>query len=362
MSTIKEIAARVGVSVATVSRALNNYPDVSAKTRSRILKVAEEMRYYPNASAQNLVTSKTFTVGVFFSPADGSGLRHPFVGHVLTIFSAEIGRQGYDILWFTNRKTPFDHYGIIERIQHRSVDGLLLIGQPEGALEEILSADVPVVAIDFVISGHRVGSVTSDNRRAMQDLVLTLTEQGYRQFAYLHGPLAVPPAMERLQGFYAGMAACQMTVRPEWVAFADFTMADGYAATKVILAGPNRPEVICCASDMTAIGALKAIREAGLLVPQDISVVGFDDVEAAVQVFPNLTTVRQPKEQMGRLAAEVLYSMMSAPSRDTPHHYVLPTELILRQSTRSQFAENMSRMGHSEPMADSPQALKFDTI
>lgn len=358
MATIKEIALRAGVSVATVSRALNDYPDVSATTRARILELAEELRYYPNASAQHLVTSKTYTVGVFFSPADGSGLRHPFVGHVLTVFSAEIGRQGYDLLWLTNRKRPFDHLAIMERIQHRSVDGLLLIGQPEGPLDEILAADIPVVAIDFVVSGHRVGSVTSDNRRATQDLVQTLAQAGYSRLGCLHGPLAIPPAMERLQGFYAGMTASRLPIRTEWVAYADFTVADGYSATRAMLALPNRPEVIVCASDMTAIGALEAIREASLRVPEDIGVVGFDDVEAATQVFPKLSTIRQPKEQMGKLAAEILYSMMLSPARDTPLHYVLPTELVLRGTTRTPVS---TPAGIWQPVDSLPQQ-ESDTI
>jgi DNA-binding LacI/PurR family transcriptional regulator len=360
MATIKEIAMRAGVSVATVSRALNDYPDVNAETRARILRLAEELRYYPNASAQNLVTSKTFTVGVFFSPPDGSGLRHPFIGHVLTVFSAEIGRQGYDLLWFTNRKSPFDHLGIIERIRHRSVDGVLLIGQPEGALDEILSSEIPVVAIDFVVSGHRVGSVTSDNRRAMQDLIFTLFSQGYRRFGCLHGPLSIPPAMERLQGFYAGMAACHLPVHAPWVAYADFTPTDGYVATKALLAQPAIPEVILCASDMSAIGAMEAIREARLHIPNDISVIGFDDIEAAVQVFPKLSTVRQSKEQMGVLAAEVLCSMMASPASTTPLHYVLPCEVILRDTTRPASSTDLS----SDPKstADSLAPVDFDTM
>lgn len=334
MATIKEIAARAGVSVGTVSRALNGYPDVSAATRARIIQLAEELHYYPSAAAQHLVTNRTYTVGVFFSPLEGIGLRHPFVSHVLTAFAAAVGREGYDCLWFSNTKAPFDRWGMVDRVRHRAVDGVLLVGQPRQAAEELMSADIPIVAIDFVAAGRRAASVTSDNRRAMQDLVVDLVQAGYTDIAYLHGPLDLPPALERLQGFYAGMAASTREIRPEWVVFSDLTVASGRAATERILAGDHLPAVIACVSDLVAIGALQAIRAGGLRVPEDIGVVGFDDVDAAAYSIPPLTTVRQQKDEMGRVAGRLLTRIIADPNPPKPEHLVLPTELVVRESTR----------------------------
>lgn len=334
MATIKEIAARAGVSVGTVSRALNGYPDVSSATRARIVQLAEELHYYPSAAAQHLVTNRTYTVGVFFSPPEGIGLRHPFVSHVLTAFAAAVGREGYDCLWFSNTKAPFDRWGMIDRVRHRAVDGVLLVGQPRQAAEELMSADIPIVAVDFVAPGRRAASVTSDNRRAMQDLVVDLAEAGYRQIAYLHGPLDLPPALERLQGFYAGMAAAGCEIRPEWIAFSDLTVASGSAAAARILAGDPFPDAIACVSDLVAIGTLQAIRSRGLRVPEDIGVIGFDDIDAASYSTPPLTTIRQQKDDLGRVAAELLTRIIADPNPPPPEHLVLPTELIVRESTR----------------------------
>jgi LacI family transcriptional regulator len=331
--TIRDIARRAGVSVSSVSRALNDYPDIKPETKAHILRIAEELRYWPNAAAKNLATARTFTVGVFFDPEDASGLRHPFVSHVLTVFAATVGQAGYDVLWFVNRRAPFDRWSLLDRVRHRTVDGVFLIGRPDDSVDDLVAAEVPLVGLDFSLTGPRVGTITSDNRTGMRSLVEHLAGAGYTRLAYLYGPLERPPFMERLQGFYSACQQLGLSVRPEWVLFGGFNRESGRRATQTLLEGAERPDAILAASDSAAFGVLAVLREHGIRVPDDVGVAGFDDIEDAQFAVPPLTTVAQDKDAMGRIAGEVLIEMMQEDEPTRPHHYVLPTALRVRAST-----------------------------
>ena len=334
MANIRDVAKQAGVSVTAVSRALNNYPDISAETKSRILKVVEELRYYPKASARHLVTNKSNTIGVFYPIFDGAGLRQPYIGHILNEFKTWVGQQGYDLLLFGNTRAPFDRFNFLDRVKYRDVDGVLLLGSPDEAINQLAEASVPLVGVDHSAQGTRCGSVTSDNRRAVYDLVKVLFDNGYRRFGFAHGPLELPVAMERLQGFYGGMAAVGITPRTEWIVNGTFTMEGGQRAGNEILKCSERPDVLICAADITAIGVMQSLHRAGVAVPAEISVVGFDDIDAASYVYPQLTTIRQNKEEMGRKAAQIMLELINSENGNTPMHYVLPTDLVVRQSTR----------------------------
>jgi LacI family transcriptional regulator len=334
--TIRDIARRAGVSVASVSRALNDYPDINPETKAHILRIAEELRYWPSATAKNLATARTMTVGVYLDldSKDAFGLRHPFVNHVLTVFARTVGEAGYDVLWFVNRRAPYDGWSLLDRVRHRMVDGLFLVGPPKTGLEELVAGDVPLLAMDFHATGARVGTVISDNRQGMRDLVDVLVQLGYTRLAHLYGPLNGLPAMERLQGFYSGCEAHGLDVPREWVQFGGFSRESGYLGAKALLDLPERPEVILAASDAAAFGVLDAVYERGWSVPDEIAVTGFDDIEEARYAYPPLTTVAQDKDAMGRIAGETLVDMMQQREPGRPHHYVLPVRVVVRASTR----------------------------
>lgn len=334
MATIRDVAKRAGVSVAAVSRAFNNYPDINADTKANILRIAEELRFYPSATARNLVTHRSNTIGVVYPSLDGTGLRHPFIGHLLNVFKDAIGEQGYDMMLLSNRRAPFDRWGILDRIKHRDLDGVLLIGTPEEAVDELMQIDIPMVGLDYVVTGPKVGSVTSDNRRAIQDLVHVLYHHGYRKFGFLHGPLKIPVAVERLQGFYSGLQEVGIAPCSEWIQNGLFTLEGGQAAMEKILSSKEWPDVVISSADVCAIGAMQIMHSRGIDIPDQISIVGFDDIEAASYIYPQLTTISQDKEQMGQLAAEVLFRLIRSKSDDLPLHYVVPTKLMVRQSTR----------------------------
>ncbi len=334
MVTIRDVAKQAGVSVSAVSRALNNYSDINEQTKAKILKVVEELHYFPNASARRLVTNRSFTIGVFYPTFGGPGLRQPFVSHLLEIFKVTIGLSGYDLLLFGDEHPSFGPISYLDRVKRRDLDGVLLLGSPDETIDSLLASNIPMVGVDHVAAGQFVGSITSDNRRAIHDLVLTLYASGYRKIGFVHGELVYPVAMERLQGFYTGLAQCQIAPRHDWIFDDAFNLCGGQQVAQKILTMEDRPEVIVFSGDISAIGALQVFSENNVRVPDEISVIGFDDIDAASFVYPKLTTIRQDKEEMGRLAAELLVDLIENKERTMPQHYVLPTTLIERKTTR----------------------------
>jgi len=341
MTTIRDVAKRAGVSVSAVSRALNDYHDIKPETKERILQVVRELNYYPTASAKQLVTKRSHTIGVFYPQSEGPGLKHPYIASVLEEFKTKAGSCGYDLMLFANTKAPFDEANMLTRVKHRDVDGVLLIGNPGQDVESLLAASLPVVGVDYTVTGTRVGSVTSDNRRALHELVVHLQRSGYGSFGYIPGEMDVSVAVERLQGFYSGMSEAGLTVRPEWIVQGAFTFDGGKKAAEELLRLKELPEVVLCGADVTAIGLMKVFTRQGIRIPEDVSIVGFDDIEAASYVTPTLTTIRQDTKAMGNLAAETLVRLIENERVNTPQHFVLPTELVVRHSTRGLAAKTL---------------------
>lgn len=334
MANIRDVARKAGVSVSAVSRALNDYPDINAETKSRILRIARELHYLPAASAKQLVTKRSHTVGVFYADPEGPGLKHMHIATVLDEFKRAMGTYGFDLMLFANTKAPFDRANMLDRVRHRDVDGVLVLGDPLEDVSELLSSNTPVVGVDYTVAGQRVGSVTSDNRRAMYDMVGRLYRNGYRKMGYITGALTMSVSVERLQGFNSGMAAANLTSNPAWIVPGAFTLDGGRQAAERFVRMDSLPEVILCAADVTAIGVLQVFDREGIRVPQDVSLVGFDDVEAATYVRPQLTTIRQDTHQLGTVAARTLVELIENEDLLTPQHFVLPTEIIVRDSTR----------------------------
>lgn len=334
MANIRDVARQAGVSVSAVSRALNNYPDINPETKSRILQVARDLHYVPAASAKQLVTKRSNTIGVFYPDPEGPGLKQMYIVSLLDEFKRAMGTYGFDLMLFANTKAPFDQVNMLDRVRHRDVDGVLVLGDPGEGVSELLSSAIPVVGVDYTVGGRRVGSVTSDNRRAMHDLVGRLYRNGYRKFGYVTGALTMSVSVERLQGFNSGMASVNLAPNPAWVISTTFTLEGGRQAAERFIQMDSLPEVIVCAADITAIGVLQVFDREGIRVPQDVSLVGYDDIEAATYVHPQLTTVRQDTHQLGTLAARTLVDLIENEELFTPQHFVLPTQVIVRDSTR----------------------------
>ena len=335
--TIRELARLSGVSVGTVSRALNGYADVRSETRERIMRLARELDYTPAAAARSLVTQRSHVIGVFMETGEGHpDLQHPFFHEVLGGLKQRAGLQCYDLLLFASER-PGNGYGphsYLKRARHHSVDGVALIGlDPEDPeVRRLVRADIPCVGIDMSLEGVNVEVVMSDNVAGAEAAVRHLHGLGHRRIATITGMLESRPGIDRLRGYRAAAQALGLGYRDEYVVYGDFYAESGREHTARLLALPERPTAIFAAADMMAIGAIRAVAEAGLRVPEDVSVVGFDDIQLATHINPPLPTLRQDKLGLGAAAADALVARI-AHDEGRPPLRQLPVELVVRGST-----------------------------
>ncbi|HYH90515.1 MAG TPA: LacI family DNA-binding transcriptional regulator [Solirubrobacteraceae bacterium] len=334
---IHELARLSGVSVGTVSRALNGYADVRAETRERIMRIAEELDYTPAAAARTLVTQRSHVVGVFLETGEGHpDLTHPFFHEVLTGIKEFAGPSGYDLLLFASER-PGNGYGphsYLKRCRHHNVDGAVLMGMDaeDPEVRRLVRSDVATVGVDLELAGPLTTSVASDNEAGSAAAVRHLHELGHRRIAHITGQLDKRPGADRLRGYRHELQRLGVTPRDEYVTYGDFYVETGYSGMQALLALDEPPTAIVAAADLTAIGAIRAAVEAGLEVPRDLSVVGFDDIQLAEYLQPPLTTLRQAKSSLGAEAGRALVSHIEG-EHDVPAAVTLPVELVVRAST-----------------------------
>ena len=335
-TTIKELARLSGVSVGTVSRALNGYTDVRPETRERIVRLARELDYTPAAAARTLVTQRSHVIGVFLETGEGHpDLQHPFFHEVLVGLKDRIGAQGYDLLLFASER-PGNGYGdhsYLKRCRHHNVDGAALMGvdADDGELRRLLRSELPCVGVDVELTGTCTSYVMSDNSNGADLAVRHLYELGHRRIATITGLLDTKPGIDRLRGYRDEVQRLGLGFRDEYVAYGDFYFETGYQAAQRLLALDEPPTAIFAASDMMALGVIRAAAEADRTVPGDLSVVGFDDIQLAQHVHPPLTTLAQDKTGLGVQAANALLRQIEG--ADTAQPVTLAVELIVRGST-----------------------------
>jgi LacI family transcriptional regulator len=335
-TTIRELARLSGVSVGTVSRALNGYADVRPETRERIIRLARELDYTPAAAARTLVTQRSHVIGVFLETGEGHpDLQHPFFHEVLGGLKGCIGAGGYDLLLFASER-PGNGYGdhsYLKRCRHHNVDGAVLMGvdadDPE--VRRLLRAELPCVGVDVEIEGARTAYVMSDNAVGAAAAVRHLHGLGHRRIATITGLLDKKPGIDRLRGYRDACRELGLGFRDEYVAYGDFYFEAGQQAAQRLLGLDEPPTAIFAASDMMAIGATRAAVEAGLRLPDELSIVGFDDMQLAAHVHPPLTTVAQDKAGLGVAAARALLREIEGAEPATP--VTLPVELVVRRSS-----------------------------
>jgi LacI family transcriptional regulator len=335
--TIRELARQAGVSVGTVSRALNGYTDVRPETRERIMRLARELDYTPAAAARSLVTRRSHVIGVFLETGEGHpDLQHPFFHEVLAGLKQRVGAEGFDLLLFASER-PGNGYGphsYLKRARHHNVDGCVLMGlDPEASeVRRLVRAGLPCVGVDVVLDGPRAEAVTSENEAGAAVAVRHLHELGHRRIATVTGMLESRPGMDRLRGYRSAIQELGLAYRDDLVVYGDFYAESGRAAAARLLALDEPPTAVFAASDLMAIGAVRAVAEAGLRVPEDLSIVGFDDIQLASHVNPPLTTLRQDKPGLGAAAGDALVALIAG-DPDRPPLRMLPVELVVRGST-----------------------------
>jgi LacI family transcriptional regulator, galactose operon repressor len=332
--TIEEIADLAAVSRSTVSRVLNNHPSVRPTVRARVQQVIQEHRYTPRAAARSLASRRTNVVGLLIPRSAATIFADPFFPHVIQGITETCSNHGYFLLLsMVTAEREQDFYERVLRGRH--VDGLIMLSS------DIDDPILPLLIRDesaLVLVGRHpyltdVNSADVDNRDGAVQGVRHLVQLGHRRIATITGPLYMAGAMDRRDGYKQALAEAAISIRPELIVEGDYTQAGGYACMRQLLDLAERPGAVFVASDVMAAGALRAIHEAGLRVPDDIALVSFDDLPLATILTPPLTTVHQPLYELGAAAAELLLRRLDQPDDHRPTHVVLPTHLVVRQSS-----------------------------
>ena len=323
--TIRDVAERAGVSIATVSRVLNDRADVSVETRERVREVARSVGYTADPAARALVTQRTQLVAVVVG--DNAGHRDLsllFFGHVLAAISRRLARADYDALLLQP----------LELGLHHRFDAAILIGidGSDPLVTDLWMRSLPYVGVDVRVGGRRNAFVGSDHAAGVRLALTHLYELGHRRIAHVAGARNTVAGADRIAAFRRETRVLGLDLPEEYVREADFSSAGGYDATCALLALAERPTAILAASDLMALAALQAIRDAGLQPGADVAVVGFDDIEAASLAHPPLTTIRQNRDKLGTLAAERALELIEHADL-RPSDTILPVELVVRASS-----------------------------
>ncbi|WP_203920256.1 LacI family DNA-binding transcriptional regulator [Rugosimonospora africana] len=327
--TIRDIARLAGVSKSTVSLVLNGRPRVDPETRAKVLQVMAEHNYVPSVAA----TALGKRGGSPFIGLIVPGLTWRIVASINYGIASVVERSKYEIILYTSTNDR-DYSGVVDRVLGANlVSGLLVVNhnQPMEPLVELYGAGLPVVLINTLGVHSDLPSVESDSYAGARSAVAHLLELGHRRIACVQGPPQFPCCVNRNKGYTDALTHAGIAIDADLIRPGGFRPQDAYRHTVDLLCGPDRPTAIFAHNDPMAYAVLDAVDECGLRVPDDISVVGFDDIVSSAHVRPPLTTVRQPFEEMGAQAAEMLLSALSYES-GPPRHVRMPTELAIRAS------------------------------
>lgn len=326
--TIKNIARAAKVSHSTVSRALHNSPLVKQETADRIRQIAYTIGYRPSAVARSLVTKKTKTIGIVVTM-----IADPFIAEVVSGIEETANDHGYSVFLANSNADPEREVKVVQSFHERRVDGILVTASRVGALYMPLltQMNVPIVLINNQHPSEFVHSVCIDNVTASCEAAQHLIGMGHRRIAYISDQHGFQSDTERSAGYRRALEMADIPFLPELIAHGDGKAEGGMGAMEKLLAMPEPPTAVFCYNDMSALGALRAIRARNLNVPDDISVVGFDDLFITSYTDPMLTTIRQPRRQMGRMAMEILLQLFSGSETETKIR--VQGQLIVREST-----------------------------
>ncbi len=331
--TIEQIAALAEVSRSTVSRVLNNHPSVRPVVRDRVLQVIKEYNYAPSAAARSLASSRTDVIGLLIPRSAAFIFSDPFFSSVIQGITEACHSMGYFLmLAMLSADMEQGFYNRILRGRH--FDGVIMLSSDvdDPILPLLIKDRTPLVLVGHHPFFQNISSVDVENREGARQAVAQLIELGHRRIATITGSLQMVVGMDRRDGYKQALLEAGLTIDPQLIVEGSFTRESGYSAMAQLLALPQRPGAVFVASDVMAVGALRAIREAGLSVPRDIALVSFDDLPLASFADPPLTTVHQPITEMGSTAVRLLVDQIENPERP-PTQVRLPTSLVLRESS-----------------------------
>jgi LacI family transcriptional regulator len=330
--SIRDIALVAGVSVATVSRVFNNAPTVQPALRERVHSVASRLGYRPNRIARSLRTKRTHTVGVVIPTVS-----NPHFADAVCGIQDVCAERGYIVLVANSDRDRVKEESALETLRDHQVDGVILVSESAEAwlspgLLALLGAGMPVVAMDRAIMHPHIHRVLVDTRGGARDAVAHLVARARRRIAFIGGPSAIWTAEEKLHGYMEGLLAAELPFKPELVLTGDYTSHAGEARASDMLALRPRPDAVLVANNLMTLGVYRVLQQRSVLIPEEIAIVGYDDVPWADVVRPALTVVAQPTLELGRRAGKTLLDCLSLPPPERPVLDVLATRLVVRES------------------------------
>jgi DNA-binding LacI/PurR family transcriptional regulator len=326
---IHTIARVANVSIATVSRTMNNIPTVNPRLAKRVWEVIDELDYFPNTQARALVSGRSKLFGLIISE-----ITNPFFPELIQGFEDIAVANGYEILVSSTNHDPKRMSHCIRRMLERKVEGVAVMtfGIEEPLLDQLAKRKVPLVFIDIGPKRPGISLLKVDYHHGIRQAVQHLVALGHKNISFITGPLTLHSAQSRRDAFSTSLQECGITPHPEWIVEGDHTMEGGIASMERLLNAKKRPTAVMCSNDMTAIGVLHKLYRAGLRVPDDLSVIGFDDIHIAEVTIPPLTTVQMSRFELARAAVTALRTHVEQPL-DSRREYNIQTDLIVREST-----------------------------
>lgn len=328
--TMQDIARDLDVSVVTVSKVLRNKGEISAATRKRVLRRAKELNYQTNWVARSLVTRRTYTIGLLLPD-----FTHPFFAEIAKAVAETVRPHGYHVIISYFDEDPQLERNEAESLLARQVDGLILATAQSGAkaFVDIQKRKVPFVLIDRPVAGLQASFVGVDHQAIGRLATTHLIERGCQRIAHLRGP-GIGIATGRMQGYRSALAKHGLRVNPGYIVDAGYQDQTGHEAMRKLLAKGRLPDGVFCYNDPVAVGAIRAISEAGLKVPDDIAVIGAGNVHYSDFLAVPLTTVDQGTSEIGRRAADLLLERIDSKTKVRPRRILIEPRLVVRQSTK----------------------------
>ena len=332
-TTIKDVAEFAGVTPAVVSRVFNNDETLNIKdeTRLSVKKAIKALNYVPNSVARSLRTQTSSTIGVLISD-----ITNPFFTEVIKGVQSAAFDAGYTVMLCDTTDNSEEEKKHIEKLRSQSVDGVILgsVYVEDDVVNLLEKLDLKYVMVNRGASNSKAPYVKSEDIEGIADVVNYLIKMGHKKIGYLSGPLYADTAIRRLSGYRRALLEANVPYNSKYIVETMFDEQSGYTACKELLEYPDRPTAICAANDMSAIGAVRAIREAGLSIPEDISITGFNDIWVSSKLTPALTTVHCGMYEMGRKAFELLLDIIKG-ANVLDHKCMMPTSLVIRDSVKN---------------------------
>ena len=331
MVSIKEISKISGYSKTTVSKALNNYPDVSRETKEKILKICKENGYVPSALGRSLSTKRTFTIGVVFSEYSNQGLTHPFFSELLNEIKNEIEKYGYDILLIGNKVGDFVH-SYLDHCNQKAVDGVIVLSayETDPGIIELVNSDLPMVVMQ---SHHKTKPCfICDNEQAITDIFEHFYEYGHRNIGFIKGDMEANSGKERYNAFLKAMKNHNLEVNENWVYDGKYyTIEEGRRACEAMLKLDDKPTVLICSSDTLALGCMIEMFAQGYKIPEDLSLTGFDNIPISKMFGKKLTTIDQNIKEFASQAVDSLLKQINGEGEKISKNVIKGT-LVARET------------------------------